>query len=148
VASEVRSLAQRSSQAAKDIKVLISDAGSQVRDGVELVNRAGVALGEITDAIKRVSEIVGGIAAASAEQATGIEEINRALSQMDEVTQHNSALVEENAATARMLETQAQNMNSQVAYFKIDGTEGEQGAVQATSAEPQAQTAAPVRSAA
>jgi methyl-accepting chemotaxis protein len=120
VASEVRSLAQRSSQAAKDIKNLITSSNSQVRDGVELVNQAGTALAGIVDSIKEVAGIVSGIAAASSEQATGFEEINRALSQMDEATQQNSALVEENAATAKTLENQANVMTSTVSFFCID----------------------------
>ncbi|MCW5692856.1 MAG: HAMP domain-containing protein [Pseudolabrys sp.] len=119
VASEVRSLAQRSSQAAKDIKDLITNSNGQVKDGVDLVNRAGDSLNEIVESIKKVSVVVAEIANASAEQATGIDEINRALTQMDEVTQQNSALVEENAATAKTLEQQAKAMDSQVAFFQI-----------------------------
>ncbi|MDP2295312.1 MAG: methyl-accepting chemotaxis protein, partial [Pseudolabrys sp.] len=95
VASEVRSLAQRSSQAAKDIKDLITNSNGQVKDGVELVSRAGASLTEIVESIKGVAAIVSDIANASIEQATGIEQINKALTQMDEVTQQNSALVEE-----------------------------------------------------
>jgi methyl-accepting chemotaxis protein len=119
VASEVRSLAQRSSQAARDIKNLITNSNSQVKDGVDLVNKAGAALGEIVESIKRVAEIVSGIATASAEQATGIEQVNKALNQMDVVTQQNSALVEENAATAKTLEHQARTMDERVAFFRI-----------------------------
>jgi methyl-accepting chemotaxis protein len=127
VAQEVRSLAQRSAQAAKDIKQLIVTSGSQVEEGVGLVNQAGVALGQVVESIKTVATIVSEIAAASIEQSTGIDEINRALTQMDEVTQHNSALVEENAATAKVLEHQAQSMGGQVAYFRIgrDRTEAD-----------------------
>jgi methyl-accepting chemotaxis protein len=120
VASEVRSLAQRSSQAAKDIKDLITNSNSQVKDGVDLVNRAGTALHEIVDSIKSVVQIVSDIANASAEQATGLEQVNKALTQMDEVTQQNSALVEENAATAKSLEHQASTMDQQVAFFHTD----------------------------
>ncbi len=132
VASEVRSLAQRSSQAAKDIKDLITNSNSQVKDGVDLVNRAGTALNEIVDSIKTVASIVSEIATASAEQATGLDQINKALSQMDGVTQQNSALVEENAATAKTLEHQAKSMDEQVAFFQVED----------------GHTAAPVRSAA
>jgi methyl-accepting chemotaxis protein len=117
VATEVRSLAQRSSQAAKDIKDLITNSNSQVQQGVDLVNKAGAALAEIVGSIKSVADIVGDIAAASTEQATGIEQVNRALAQMDEVTQQNSALVEENAATAKNLESQAATMGERVAVF-------------------------------
>ena len=119
VASEVRSLAQRSSQAAKDIKDLIVNSGGQVKEGVELVNRAGSALTEITDSIKQVADLVSDIAAASAEQSTGIDQVNKALAQMDEVTQQNSALVEENAATAKTLESQAKAMDERIAFFRI-----------------------------
>ena len=119
VASEVRSLAQRSSQAAKDIKDLITNSNGQVKDGVELVNKAGKSLSEIVESIKKVAAVVSDIANASIEQATGIEQINKALTQMDEVTQQNSALVEENAATAKTLEHQAKAMDEQVAFFQI-----------------------------
>ncbi|AXK81182.1 HAMP domain-containing protein [Pseudolabrys taiwanensis] len=120
VASEVRSLAQRSSQAAKDIKELITNSNGQVEEGVELVNHAGEALKKIVDSVKDVASLVADIATASNEQATGLEQINKALLQMDEVTQQNAALVEENAATAKALETQAQSMDEQVSFFKID----------------------------
>lgn len=120
VASEVRSLAQRSSEAAKDIKSLIVESGAQVKDGVELVNNAGKSLTEIVDSVKRVTDIVSEIAAASTEQSTGVEEINKAISQMDEMTQQNSALVQENAAACRMLQDQAGNMHERMAYFKVD----------------------------
>jgi methyl-accepting chemotaxis protein len=119
VASEVRSLAQRSSQAAKDIKGLIINSNGQVKDGVELVNRAGASLSEIVASIKSVADIVAEIANASAEQSTGIEQVGKALSQMDEVTQQNSALVEENAATAKTLEHQAKAMDERVSTFKL-----------------------------
>jgi methyl-accepting chemotaxis protein len=121
VASEVRTLAQRSSQAAKDIKDLITNSNGQVRTGVDLVNKAGEALGEIVESIKEVAELVSDIAGASSQQSTGVEEVNKALTQMDEVTQQNSALVEENAATAKTLEHQAKNMDEQVAFFRLDG---------------------------
>jgi methyl-accepting chemotaxis protein len=119
VAAEVRSLAQRSSQAAKDVKDLIHNSSDQVQDGVKLVNRAGASLTEIVESIKKVADIVSGIATASAEQATGIDQINTALTQMDEVTQQNSALVEQNAASAKSLENQASAMDVQVQRFQI-----------------------------
>ena len=124
VASEVRSLAQRSSQAAKDIKDLITNSSGQVQEGVELVNRAGSSLNEIVESIKKVAAIVSEIAAASAEQSTGIDQVNRALTQMDEVTQQNSALVEENAATAKTLEQQSQAMDERVSFFRLDDGAG------------------------
>ncbi|SRR5579871_166207 len=122
VASEVRSLAQRSSQAAKDIKDLITASSGQVKDGVTLVRRAGEALQEIVGSIHNVADLISGIATASSEQATGIAQINRALTQMDELTQQNSALVEENAATAKTLEQQAKAMDEQIAFFHVNKT--------------------------
>ncbi len=119
VASEVRSLAQRSSQAAKDIKDLITNSNNQVKAGVDLVNKAGTALTDIVDSIKNVANIVSDITAASLEQSTGIEQINKALAQMDEVTQQNSALVEENAATAKTLEQLARTMDERIGFFRI-----------------------------
>jgi methyl-accepting chemotaxis protein len=117
VASEVRSLAQRSSQAAKDIKDLIVNSSSQVQEGVDLVNRAGSSLGEIVQSIRQVAGIVSDIANASAEQATGLEQVSKALVQMDEVTQQNSALVEQNAATAKTLEDQQSAMRERMSFF-------------------------------
>jgi methyl-accepting chemotaxis protein len=125
VASEVRSLAQRSSQAAKDIKDLITNSNSQVQEGVGLVNEAGTALAEILESVREVAEVVSGIASASAEQATGIDQINKALAQMDEVTQQNSALVEENAATAKTLEHQSTAMDERVGFFRIGASDGD-----------------------
>ena len=119
VASEVRSLAQRSSQAAKDIKDLIVNSRGEVQEGVDLVNKAGAALAEIVGSIKSVADIVSEISAASAEQSVGLEQVGKALAQMDEVTQQNSALVEENAATAKTLEQQARMMDERVAVFKL-----------------------------
>ncbi len=120
VASEVRSLAQRSSQAAKDINDLITNSNGQVKQGVELVNQADTSLTEILESIKAVANVVSAISAASVEQAAGIEQINKALTQMDEVTQQNSALVEENAATAKTLENQAEAMDQRVSFFRLD----------------------------
>jgi methyl-accepting chemotaxis protein len=119
VASEVRTLAQRSSQAAKDIKDLITNSNGQVKAGVNLVNQAGMALAEIVESIKAVAAVVSDIAGASIEQASGVNEVNKALAQMDEVTQQNSALVEENAATAKTLEHQAKAMDERVAFFRL-----------------------------
>jgi methyl-accepting chemotaxis protein len=124
VASEVRSLAQRSSQAAKDIKNLITNSNDQVKDGVDLVNKAGTALTEIVESIKAVASIVADIADSSAEQASGIEQVNKALTQMDEVTQQNSALVEENAATAKTLEQLAMAMDDRITFFKLSVSGG------------------------
>jgi methyl-accepting chemotaxis protein len=124
VASEVRNLAQRSSEAAKDIKSLIVKSTTQVQEGVDLVNRAGKSLGEIVESIKEVATIVSEIASASGEQSTGIDHVNGALTQMDEVTQQNAALVEENAATSKVLEHQSAAMAERVAFFKLGGDVG------------------------
>ncbi|MCW5693949.1 MAG: HAMP domain-containing protein [Pseudolabrys sp.] len=146
VASEVRSLAQRSSQAAKDIKDLITNSNGQVKDGVDLVNRAGRSLNEIVESINKVAAVVADIANASAEQATGIDQINKALTQMDEVTQQNSALVEENAATAKTLEHQAKAMDEQVAVFQIgDAVAIDAAVMKPTAAKPAVAKAATAR---
>jgi methyl-accepting chemotaxis protein len=131
VASEVRSLAQRSSQAAKDIKDLITNSSGQVQEGVELVNKAGASLTEIVESIKKVAQIVSEIAAASAEQSTGLDQVNIALTQMDEVTQQNSALVEENAAAAKALEQQSKAMDERVSFFQVDGMQSGGAAIAA-----------------
>ena len=116
----MRSLAQRSAQAAKDIKDLINNSNGQVKEGVDRVNDAGFALHEVDESIKGVAKVIADIASASSEQSTGIKQINIALNQMDEVTQQNSALVEENAATAKTLEQQAGAMDERIAIFKIE----------------------------
>lgn len=120
VASEVRTLAQRTSEAAKDIKGLISESNGQVAEGVGLVNDTGSALEEIVKSVESSARIISEIAAASNEQSTGISEINAAVSQMDEMTQRNSAMVEENTAAARQLEDQASAMHRQMEFFTID----------------------------
>jgi uncharacterized phage infection (PIP) family protein YhgE len=147
VASEVRSLAQRSSQAAKDINGLITSSNDQVKSGVDLVNRAGGALTEIVESIKTVAGIVADIANASAEQSTGIEQVNKALNQMDEATQQNSALVEENAATGKTLEHQASAMDRQISFFTIDMPEpnSTQAATAAPAKKPKAAAVKPSR---
>ncbi len=121
VAEEVRTLAQRSAQASSEIKSLITSSNSQVKSGVELVNNAGKALGEIMESISQVAEIVSEIATASSEQAQGIDEVNVAIAEMDDMTQQNSALVEESTAAARVLERQAGEMQRLMSYFKING---------------------------
>ena len=93
----------------------------QVQEGVELVNRAGEALGQITTSIQKVTALINDIANASAEQSSGVDEINKAMTLMDTATQQNSALVEENAATAKTLEHQAKAMDERVAFFKVGG---------------------------
>jgi len=119
VAHEVRSLAQRSASASKDIKELISVSNGQVRRGASLVARAGNALGEIVASVGKVADIVAEIAAASREQATGLDEINTAVANMDEMTQRNGALVEETTAAAHALTGQADQLTDLVAYFRL-----------------------------
>ena len=142
VASEVRNLAQRSSEAAKDIKSLIVNSTTQVQEGVDLVNRAGKSLGEIVESIKQVASIVSEIASASAEQSTGIDHVNTALLQMDEVTQQNAALVEENAATSKVLEQQSAAMSERVAFFKLGNDVASAPAGAARSRTPSSRRAA------
>jgi methyl-accepting chemotaxis protein len=125
VASEVRTLAQRSGQAAKDIKGLINDSTEQVSQGVSLVNGAGEALGQIVAAAQKVAATVADISSASSEQANGIEEMSQSVAHMDEMTQQNSALAEESAASANELVSQIRRLHQLVARFKInDGEEG------------------------
>ena len=121
VAQEVRQLAQRSAQAASDIKTLIQDSNGQVKQGVELVNRAGETLSEIVASIGKVAGIVNEISSASQEQAIGVQEINGSVSSMDEMTQQNSALVEQSSAAARTLNDQATKLAELTDFFKIGG---------------------------
>ncbi|WP_248323402.1 methyl-accepting chemotaxis protein [Caballeronia sp. Sq4a] len=122
VASEVRSLAQRSSAAAKDIKELIETSGTRVQAGTQLVARAGDTMQRVGTAIQRVTDIMGDIASASHEQSRGIEQVNQAISQMDEVTQQNAALVEEAAAAAGSMDSQAKQLTAAVAVFRTAHT--------------------------
>lgn len=120
VASEVRSLAQRSAGAAKEIKSLIDESTARVQTGAQLVERSGATMTEIVNAIARVSSIMGEIAAAATEQSTGIDQVNLAVAQMDEVTQQNAALVEQAAAAAGSLEGQARRLTAAVAVFRTE----------------------------
>jgi methyl-accepting chemotaxis protein len=121
VATEVRNLAGRSANAAKEIKGLINDSADKVRTGSELVDQSGKALAEIVESVKKVTDIVAEIAAASSEQSAGIDQVNHAVLQMDEMTQQNAALVEESAAAARAMHEQATELSRQVAFFQITG---------------------------
>ena len=121
VASEVRSLAGRSAEAAKEIKSLIGASVEQVEQGTSLVDEAGHTMEEVVMAIKRVSDIVGEISSASAEQGAGVVQIGQSISQLDQTTQQNAALVEESAAAAQSLEQQAAQLVATVATFKLDG---------------------------
>ena len=122
VAGEVRSLAQRSAAAAKEIKALIGDSADKVASGSELVGRAGTTMDEIVQAVRRVTDIMGEISAASEEQSTGIEGVNRALAQMDDVTQQNAALVEQAAAAAASLEEQTRQLKTVVGRWQVSGS--------------------------
>ena len=120
VASEVRSLAQRSASAAKEIKQLIGTSVAKVDAGAALVDEAGATMGEILDSIQRVTGIMGDISSASDEQTRGIEQINQAIAQMDQVTQQNAALVEEAAAAAASMQSQTSSLAELVSVFKLD----------------------------
>ncbi len=120
VASEVRSLAGRSADAAKEIKSLISASVERVEQGAALVDQAGATMSEVVDSIKRVTDLVGEISAASSEQTRGVAQIDHAVSQLDQTTQQNAALVEEMAAAAGSLKSQADDLVGTVAVFKID----------------------------
>ena len=120
VASEVRNLAQRSATAAKEIKGLIQDSVKKIQNGSELVDRSGQTLGEIVQSVKRVTDIVAEIAAASQEQATGIDQVNQATMQMDKVTQANSSQTEEMSSTAQSLSSSAEQLQAMVARFRLE----------------------------
>jgi len=123
VASEVRNLAQRSAAAAKDIKTLINNSVEQVEAGSTLVNQAGATMDEIVASITRVTDIMGEITAASVEQSSGIEQVNHAIVQMDQVTQQNAALVEEAAAAAESMQEQAAQLSQVVCRFKLSAAD-------------------------
>jgi methyl-accepting chemotaxis protein len=139
VADEVRNLAGRSATAAKEIKELIKDSSEKVREGSRLVNKSGETLHEIVTAVKRVNDIVAEISTASDEQATGLDEINRAVGEMDTMTQQNAALVEEAAAASEALGEQARTLERLIAFFDL-------GIAAPVHAAPQHQQAAAVRS--
>ena len=120
VASEVRNLAQRSAAAAKEIKTLIGDSSAKVEEGSRLVSDAGATMQEIVDSIGRVTSIMSGIAMASQEQSAGIEQVNQAIAQMDQVTQQNAALVEEAAAASTSMREQAQLLSQLVSTFRFE----------------------------
>ncbi len=120
VAGEVRSLASRSAEAAKEIKQLITDSVSRVEQGSALVDRAGVTMNEVVASIRRVTDIMGEISAASSEQSAGVSQVGEAVVQMDQATQQNAALVEEMAAAASSLRSQAEDLVRTVAVFKLD----------------------------
>ncbi len=142
VASEVRTLAQRSASAAKEIKLLIDDSVGKVDAGARLVDQAGATMDEIVASVRRVTDIMGEISSASLEQTEGIEQINMAVSQMDQVTQQNASLVEEAAAGAESLQDQAGKLAELVSVFKLDAR-SPSVAAPAAQARPATRLAAP-----
>jgi len=120
VAGEVRSLAQRSSQASKEIKTLITKSNGQVKQGVDLVNKAGATLGEIVTSVKQASDIVAEIAAANKEQSASVHELHEAIGQIEQATQQNAALVEESTAAVGSVDNQVQTVTEMIAFFKSD----------------------------
>ncbi|TAN56885.1 MAG: methyl-accepting chemotaxis protein, partial [Magnetospirillum sp.] len=146
VAQEVRNLAQRSAQASKEIKTLIAESTTQVRDGADLVKGAGKTLDDILSGVKRVADIVAEIAAASQEQAAGIDQVNAAVTQMDEMTQQNAALVEESTAAAHSLEEQSRDLNRVMGFFKVGAQAAQVAEAEDRAPHPvSARAAAPVR---
>ncbi|MDC9725005.1 MAG: methyl-accepting chemotaxis protein [Gammaproteobacteria bacterium] len=137
VASEVRNLAQRSASAAKEIKELINDSGEKVKEGSMLVDESGRTLEETVASSKKVGDIISEIAAAGAEQTQGIEQVNKAVTQMDEMTQQNAALVEEAAAASESLDEQAKSMQRMMAFFDV----GEEAAPVARAETPKPKVA-------
>ena len=133
VASEVRSLAGRSADAAKEIKSLISASVERVAHGTTLVDQAGATMAEVVNSIRRVTDIMGEISAASSEQSKAVSQVGNAVSQMDQATQQNAALVEEMAAAASSLKSQAQELVQTVAVFKLPGASGGRAAVHQTA---------------
>ena len=123
VASEVRNLAGRSATAAKEIKALINESVQKVSDGSDLVNQSGQTLEEIVNSVKRVTDIISEISAASQEQAMGIDQVNKAVIQMDQSTQQNAALVEETTAASQAMQQQAVDLRDQIEFFKVEDAE-------------------------
>jgi methyl-accepting chemotaxis protein len=127
VAAEVRNLAQRSASAAKEIKTLIGDSVSKVNEGSRLVHEAGTTMEDVVGSVRRVTDIMAEITAASHEQETGIEQIHRAVTDMDAVTQQNAALVEEAAAAAQSLQAQSNELAQMVSAFRLADETGRPG---------------------
>ena len=119
VAGEVRSLAQRSAEAAREIKTLIGTSVANVEQGAGLVQSTGQAMQDITSSVSRVADLIGEIAAASAEQRDGIQQVNQAVAQLDQMTQQNAALVEESAAAAQSMRDQAHQLSEAIAAFRL-----------------------------
>lgn len=135
VAAEVRRLAQSSAAASREIKGLIVESGERVEIGASLVEQSSVALRDIVASVKKVTDIVAEIAAASAEQSAGVDQVNLAIAQIDQVTQENAALVEEAAAAAKSMQDQAHSLSDQVAFFTVDGGDRAAPMARASAAE-------------
>ena len=131
VAGEVRSLAQRSAEAAKEIKTLIQASVERVEVGSQLVQQAGVSMSDIVSGVQRVQDIIGEISSASAEQSDGIVSVNQSVAHLDQMTQQNAALVEESAAAAESLREQAHKLVAAVSVFRVDVHAGEKTLVAA-----------------
>jgi methyl-accepting chemotaxis protein len=145
VAGEVRNLAQRSAEAAKEIKAVIGDSVAKVETGSLLVHDAGVSMTEIVKQVKRVNDLISEITSASQEQSSGILQVNEAVTQMDKVTQQNAALVEESAAAAASLETQARSLSTAVGVFKLRADQCSAAAAPAAAAPRLPAAPAPAR---
>jgi methyl-accepting chemotaxis protein len=140
VANEVRALAQRSAEAARDIKDLITTSAQQVGEGVNLVGEAGTMLGRIVTRVGEISALISSISESTETQAAGLQQVNSSVSDMDKMTQQNAAMVEESTAAARSLATEAEDLNQLIARFKLAG-----GAASSSTAtrKPAASTSAP-----
>jgi methyl-accepting chemotaxis protein len=143
VASEVRNLASRSAEAAKEIKTLIQDSVGKVTEGTKLVDESGKALAEIVVRVKKVTDVMAEIASSSREQASGIEQVNKAITMMDDVTQQNAALVEEASAAAQALSEQASNLTQLIARYKVGEGAEEAHRAPAAPSRPTAVASAP-----
>ena len=130
VASEVRNLASRSAGAAKEIKALIQDSVGKVSEGTKLVDESGKVLGEIVTRVKKVTDVMAEIADSSREQASGIEQVNRAVTSMDGMTRQNAALVEEATAAAQALKEQAMSLMQMMGHYRLQLSTGVPAAVQ------------------
>ncbi|WP_337268397.1 methyl-accepting chemotaxis protein [Oryzifoliimicrobium ureilyticus] len=153
VAQEVRELAQRSANAAKEIKALINASATQVQDGVTLVGEAGKSLDKIAQQVMQINGLIRQISTSASEQASGLKEVNIAVNQMDQVTQQNAAMVEETTAASMSLRSESDTLRSLVARFQVAGAVGPGSALRATAktmraaaAEPMAQARAPAPS--
>jgi methyl-accepting chemotaxis protein len=148
VASEVRNLASRSAEAAKEIKTLIQDSVGKVTEGTRLVDESGKALAEIVVRVKKVTDVMAEIASSSREQASGIEQVNKAITMMDDVTQQNDALVEEASAAAQALTEQASNLTQLISRYRVgegSSTEAPRAAARPPAAAPTVERRAPTR---